>query len=122
VTGAPTTEAARTIAKSIICSSLVKTAMFGEDANWGRILCAIGYAGEQINIHGVDVSIRSKGGQIDVCRNGSGIEFSEDLGKVVLAEDEIEVVVTLQDGSACARAFGCDLTYDYVKINGDYRT
>ncbi len=122
VNGAPTVESARKIAKSIICSSLVKTAMFGEDANWGRILCAIGYAGEQINIHGVDVSICSKAGQIDVCKNGAGIEFSEDFAKVVLAEEDIEVVVTLQDGDCTARAFGCDLTYDYVKINGDYRT
>lgn len=122
VTGAPTVESARKIAKSIICSSLVKTAMFGEDANWGRILCAIGYAGEQINIHGVDVSIRSNAGQIDVCKDGAGIAFSEELAKVVLGESEIEVVVTLRDGDAAARAFGCDLTYDYVKINGDYRT
>lgn len=122
VTGAPTVDSARKIAKSIICSSLVKTAMFGEDANWGRILCAIGYAGEQINIHGVDVSICSKAGQIDVCKNGAGIAFSEELAKVVLAEEDIEVVVTLQDGDCSARAFGCDLTYDYVKINGDYRT
>ncbi|MDD5952701.1 MAG: bifunctional glutamate N-acetyltransferase/amino-acid acetyltransferase ArgJ [Oscillospiraceae bacterium] len=122
VTGAPTVESARKIAKSVICSSLVKTAMFGEDANWGRILCAIGYAGEQINIHGVDVSICSKAGQLDVCKNGAGIPFSEEFAKVVLAESDIEVVVTLQDGESAARAFGCDLTYDYVKINGDYRT
>lgn len=122
VTGAPTVAAARKIAKSIICSSLVKTAMFGEDANWGRILCAIGYAGEQIDIHGVDVSLCSKAGRIDVCRNGAGIEFSEEQAKVVLGADEIEVVVTLRDGDCAARAFGCDLTYDYVQINGDYRT
>ena len=122
VSGAPTVEAARKIAKSVICSSLVKTAMFGEDANWGRILCAIGYAGEQIDIHGVDVSICSKAGSIDVCKDGAGIEFSEEKASIVLAEDDIEVLVTLHDGTAAACAYGCDLTYDYVQINGDYRT
>ena len=122
VTCAPTVEDARKIAKSIICSSLVKTAMYGEDANWGRILCAIGYSGAAIDIHGVDVSIRSTAGQIDVCKDGAGIEFSEEKGKFVLGEEEIEVLVTLHDGDCGARAFGCDLTYDYVKINGDYRT
>lgn len=122
VSGAPSIAAARIIAKSVICSSLVKTAMFGEDANWGRILCAIGYAGVQIDISGVDVSICSKAGQLDVCKNGAGIPFSEAFAKEVLAEEEIEVVVTLRDGTGTAQAYGCDLTYEYVKINGDYRT
>ncbi len=122
VTGAPTVDSARKIAKSVICSSLVKTAMFGEDANWGRVLCAIGYAGEAIDIHGVDVSLCSRAGQVDVCKDGAGIAFSEEKAKAVLEEGGLEIAVTLHDGAGAARAFGCDLTYDYVKINGDYRT
>ncbi len=122
VTGAPSEESAKRIAKSVICSSLVKTAVFGADANWGRVLCAIGYAGEKIDIHGVDVSIRSRTGSVDVCRNGAGIGFSEETAKTVLEDDEIEIAVSLKDGSGCARAFGCDLSYEYVRINGDYRT
>lgn len=122
VTGAPSVESARVIAKSIICSSLVKTAIFGADANWGRVLCAIGYAGEKIDIHGVDVALCSKAGRVDVCKNGAGIDFSEEIAKKILLEDEILIDVTLSDGDGSARAFGCDLTYDYVQINGDYRT
>lgn len=122
VSGAECTESARTVAKSVICSSLVKAAMFGSDANWGRVLCAIGYAGVPVRIQAVDVAFASKAGKIDVCKDGAGIAFSEEDAKTILSEDEIEILVSLKDGAAQASAYGCDLTYDYVKINGDYRT
>ena len=96
--------------------------MFGSDANWGRVLCALGYAGVPIDVTGVGVSFRSAAGTVEVCRAGAGIPFSEEEAKKVLLEREIEILVTLSDGDASATAFGCDLTYDYVKINGDYRT
>ena len=96
--------------------------MFGADANWGRVLCAIGYSGADVDVNKVDVSFRSCGGQVDVCKNGAGIPFSEEAAKEVLLQKEIEILVGLNDGDACATAWGCDLTYDYVKINGDYRT
>ena len=122
VTGAKTQGIAKTVAKSVICSSLVKAAMFGADANWGRILCAIGYSGADVDITKVDVKFVSAAGELAVCENGAGIDFSEDTAKVVLSEKEIEIVVTLHEGDGAATAWGCDLTYDYVKINGDYRT
>lgn len=122
VTGGKDEAKAKAVAKSVICSSLVKAAMFGSDANWGRVLCAIGYAGVPVDITKVDVSFESKAGSIAVCRNGAGIVFDEDVAKKILVEDEININVTLQDGSAKATAYGCDLTYDYVKINGDYRS
>lgn len=122
VSGAKDQETARTVAKSVICSSLVKTAMFGADANWGRVLCAMGYAGAEIDVTKADVSFLSPAGRVDVCKNGAGIPFSEEKAKQVLLEGEIKIDVRLYDGEACAEAFGCDLTYDYVKINGDYRT
>lgn len=122
VTGAKDEKNAKTVAKSVICSSLLKAAMFGADANWGRVLCAIGYSGADVDINKVDVSFRSKAGQVDVCKNGAGIEFSEEIAKTVLLEKEIEILVGLGDGDASSVAWGCDLTYDYVKINGDYRT
>ena len=121
-TGAKDWETAKTVAKSVICSSLLKAAMFGEDANWGRVLCAIGYAGADIDINKVDVSFKSAYGQVDVCVNGAGINFSEEEAAKVLHEKEITILVELNSGDAEAEAFGCDLTYDYVKINGDYRT
>ena len=121
-TGAKDWETAKTVAKSVICSSLLKAAMFGEDANWGRVLCAIGYAGADIDINKVDVSFKSAYGQVDVCVNGAGINFSEEEVAKVLHEKEITILVELNSGDAEAEAFGCDLTYDYVKINGDYRT
>ena len=121
-TGADTLEAAKTAAKSVITSSLFKAAMFGADANWGRILCAIGYSGADVDVSKIGVAFRSKKGTVTVCKNGSGILFSEELAKEVLLEKEIEVLVTLGDGPYSATAWGCDLTYDYVKINGDYRT
>ncbi len=122
VTGAADTAAAKTIAKSVCCSSLFKAAMFGADANWGRVLCAIGYANAPVDVNKVAVSFASAAGRVDVCQNGAGIPFSEELAKTVLIEKEIDVLITLGDGSAAATAYGCDLTYDYVKINGDYRT
>ena len=122
VTGASDVKTAKTCAKAVICSSLVKAAMFGSDANWGRILCALGYSGVDIDVHRVDVKFSSDGGEIEVCKNGSGIDFSEELAKKVLSCDEVYILVDLKSGASCATAYGCDLTYDYVKINGDYRT
>ena len=122
VVGAADEETARICAKSVIRSPLVKTAMFGSDANWGRVLCALGYAGAAIDVSKIDVSFRSRKGTVPVCKNGAGIEFSEEKAKEVLLEDEIEILVDLNSGDAEATAYGCDRTYDYVKINGDYRT
>ncbi len=113
---------ARLVSKAIICSPLVKAAMFGEDANWGRILCAAGYAGANIDVTKIDVCFKSAKGEIMVCKNGSGIDFSEVLAKDILRKDEIQILVNLNSGNHSATAYGCDLTYDYVKINGDYRT
>jgi len=122
VSGAKDEANAKIIAKSVICSSLVKAAMFGADANWGRILCAIGYSGAEVDVSRVDVSFISGKGEIPVCSGGSGVEFSEDFAKEILSESEITIKVKLGDGEGSAVAWGCDLTYDYVKINGDYRT
>ena len=121
-TGADTLEAARISAKSVICSSLLKSAMFGADANWGRVLCAIGYSGADVDINKIDVSFRSKAGTVQVCKDGSGVPFSEELAKQVLLESDIQILIGLGSGPYSATAWGCDLTYDYVKINGDYRT
>ena len=121
-TGADTLEAAKIAAKSVITSSLLKAAMFGADANWGRVLCAIGYSGADVDVSKIGVAFRSNKGVVTVCKNGSGILFSEEMAKEILLEKEIEVLVTLGDGPYTATAWGCDLTYDYVKINGDYRT
>ena len=121
-TGADTLEAAKKSAKSVICSSLLKAAMFGADANWGRVLCAIGYSGADVDISKIGVQFRSAAGTIEVCRDGSGVPFSEEQAKKILLEKEIEILLALGDGPFCATAWGCDLTYDYVKINGDYRT
>ena len=122
VSGAADLASARTIAKSVICSSLVKAAIFGADANWGRVLCAIGYSGVPTDVNAVDVVFHSAKGDILVCQNGAGVDFSEEIAKEILLESEITVRVTLHDGEATATAWGCDLTYEYVKINGDYRT
>ena len=122
VCGAPDKATARTVAKSVVCSSLLKAAMFGADANWGRVLCAIGYSGADIDVTKIDLAFRSKAGVVKVCENGAGIDFSEEVAKVVLSESEIGIFIDLCQGSECALARGCDLTYDYVKINGDYRT
>lgn len=120
--GAKDEQTAKTVAKSVICSNLVKAAMFGADANWGRVLCAIGYSGADVDVNKIDVSFKSSAGEIEVCRNGSGVDFSEDLAKKILTEKEIDILISLNDGSSSAVAWGCDLTYDYVRINGDYRT
>lgn len=122
VTGAKIKSDAAKIAKSVICSPLFKCAMFGADANWGRVLCAIGYAGAQVDIGKIEVSFQSSAGEIDVCKNGEGLEFSEELAKSILSQDEIIIKIALNDGTESATAFGCDLSYDYVKINGDYRS
>ena len=122
VTGAETLETAKTVAKSVICSSLTKAAMFGSDANWGRVLCAIGYSGAEVDVNKIDVAFKSQKGEIAVCKNGAGIPFSEEKAKEILLEPEIEILVELNSGEYSSCAWGCDLTYDYVKINGDYRT
>ncbi|MBE5743737.1 MAG: bifunctional ornithine acetyltransferase/N-acetylglutamate synthase [Clostridiales bacterium] len=122
VSGGKTLEIAKTVAKSVICSSLTKAAMFGADANWGRVLCAIGYSGANVDINKIDVYFKSNKGTIAVCKNGSGVDFSEEKAKEILLENEIDIIVDLNDGEFNSTAWGCDLTYDYVKINGDYRT
>ena len=122
VSGAKDLDTAITVAKSVICSPLFKCAMFGADANWGRILCAVGYADAEFDIGEVDVVLASKAGSVHVCEKGSGIEFSEEEAKKVLLEDEIRILVSIGSGEGTATAWGCDLTYDYVKINGDYRS
>lgn len=122
VNGGDNYENTAAVAKSVICSSLVKAAMFGSDANWGRVLCAIGYSGVDVDVDKVDVSFKSSYGVVDVCRDGRGIDFSEEIAKKVLSEDEVQICVELNSGDVTATAWGCDLTYDYVKINGDYRT
>ena len=113
---------AKTVAKSVICSSLFKSAMFGADANWGRVICAIGYSGAEVDVEKIDISFKSKGNEIKVCENGHGLDFSEELAKEILLNSEIEIIVDLKQGKSSATAYGCDLTYEYVKINGDYRT
>ncbi len=122
VSGAGDEATAKTVAKSVICSSLTKAAMFGADANWGRVLCAIGYSGADVDVTKVDVSFVSPKGTVSVCENGAGIDFSEEIAKEILLEKEITIDIKLNSGDAEATAWGCDLTYDYVKINGDYRT
>ncbi len=122
VTSCTDEKTAKDIAKSIICSSLVKTAMFGADANWGRILCAIGYTEGDFSVDKIDVYLSSRKGKVKVCERGFGIEFSEEKAKEILLEDEIILDIEMNQGDFSATAWGCDLTYDYVKINGDYRT
>ncbi len=122
VSGAKTLKIAKTVAKSVVCSSLTKAAMFGADANWGRVLCAIGYSGAKVNVKKIDVWFKSNKGEIIVCQNGSGVDFSEEKAKEILLEKEIEILIDLKSGDFSSTAWGCDLTYDYVKINGDYRT
>jgi glutamate N-acetyltransferase/amino-acid N-acetyltransferase len=122
VVGAPTDEIGMRIAKTVIQSDLVKTAIFGSDANWGRILCAIGYTQGTFNTDNVDVVLASRGGRVTVCRNSFAVGFDEDKAKTVLGEDEVQILVNLHDGMAEAEAYGCDLTYGYVRINGMYRT
>ena len=120
--GAPDLDTAIIVAKSVIRSPLLKCAMFGEDANWGRILCAIGYAEADFDIDKVELHLRSTAGSIKVCENGAGVDFSEEEAAKILHEDEIYIDIDLHQGDVSAKAWGCDLTYDYVKINGDYRS
>lgn len=122
VSGAKTKKDAVGVAKTVIGSSLVKTAMFGADANWGRVLCALGYSGMDVDISKVKVTFKSEGGEVLVCENGAGVGFDEDEAKKVLSCDTVIINIELNDGEGFAEAYGCDLTYDYVKINGDYRT
>ncbi len=122
VTGASDEATAKTVAKAVICSSLTKAAMFGADANWGRVLCAIGYSGARVDVEKVDVAFTSKKGTVAVCKDGAGLDFSEEKAKEILLEEEITIEIELHSGNANATAWGCDLTYEYVKINGDYRT
>lgn len=122
VFGAKTKQTAKAVAKSVVCSALTKAAMFGADANWGRVLCAIGYSGEPVDVTKIKVAFASQKGEITVCQNGAGVDFSEEKAKQILLQNEVEILVDLNSGSAEATAWGCDLTYDYVKINGDYRT
>lgn len=122
VSGAADEKTAKGVAKSVVCSSLFKAAMFGADANWGRILCAIGYSGAEVDVTKIDVGFSSKAGDIAVCKQGAGIFFDEDAAKSILTADEIDIHIALNQGTYTATAWGCDLTYDYVKINGDYRT
>lgn len=122
VSGAADKATAKTVAKSVVCSALTKAAMFGADANWGRVLCAIGYSGAAVKVDKIDVAFSSAKGSITVCQNGAGVDFSEEKAKEILLENEIEILVGLNSGDCEATAWGCDLTYDYVKINGDYRT
>lgn len=122
VKGAKSVKMAKNVAKTVIKSSLVKAAMFGSDANWGRVLCAVGYSGEKVNVNAIDVDFISRAGKLSVCEDGYGVDFSEEFAKKVLSEDEINIEINLKLGTSEATAWGCDLTYDYVKINGDYRT
>ncbi len=122
VTGAADEATAKVVAKSVICSSLLKAAMFGADANWGRVLCAIGYSGAAVDVTKIDVTFASAAGEITVCAMGAGVDFSEEKAKEILSEKEIGIRIELHSGAAAAVAWGCDLTYDYVRINGDYRT
>ncbi len=122
VSGAKDLATAKTVAKSVVCSSLVKAAMFGADANWGRVLCAIGYSGADVDVNQINVAFQSDRGSVEVCKCGAGVEFSEEKAKEILSEKKIIIAVSLGSGDVCASAWGCDLTYEYVKINGDYRT
>jgi glutamate N-acetyltransferase/amino-acid N-acetyltransferase len=122
VSGASTVEIARTISKSVISSDLFKAAIFGEDANWGRVLCAIGYAPGDFTVENIDVEIESAKGKVLVCQGSKHHLYSEDEASEILSEEEIIINVNMNQGESSATAWGCDLTYDYVKINGDYRS
>ena len=122
VTGAGSEQSAETVAKSVIGSALTKAAIFGADANWGRVLCAMGYSGEDFNPDKVDVAFQSQAGSVQVCAKGRGLDFDEDLAKRVLTEHDVTIAITMSEGDSSCTCWGCDLTYEYVKINGDYRT
>ena len=122
VSGAASEESAETIAKSVISSTLTKAAIFGADANWGRVLCAMGYSGETFDPDRVDVRFASAAGEVAVCEKGRGLDFDEDLAKKILTEHDVEILIAMGEGSGQCTCWGCDITYDYIKINGDYRT
>ena len=122
VQGAKDEKSAETISKSVISSTLTKAAIFGADANWGRVLCAMGYSGESFNPDRVDVHFASAAGNIEVCHQGRGLDFDEDLAKRILTEHDIEINIMMGEGNGACTCWGCDITYDYIKINGDYRT
>ena len=122
VSGAKSEQAAETISKSVICSVLTKAAIFGADANWGRVLCAMGYSGAEFVPDKVDVHFTSAAGDIAVCEKGRGLNFDEDLAKKILTEHDVEINITMGEGDGRCTCWGCDITYDYIKINGDYRT
>ena len=122
VKGAKSEQAAETIGKSVISSTLTKAAIFGADANWGRVLCAMGYSGEDFDPDKVDVHFTSAAGDIAVCEQGRGLNFDEDLAKKILTEHDVEINITMGEGDGECTCWGCDITYDYIKINGDYRT
>ena len=122
VTGAPDKKTARVVSKTVITSTLFKAAMFGEDANWGRALCAIGYSDAEFDVNKIDVALASPNGSITVCKNAGFHEFSEEKAADIIQEKEIQILINMNQGTETAKAWGCDLTYDYVKINGNYRT
>ena len=122
VTGAADEKTAETVARSVISSTLTKAAIFGADANWGRVLCAMGYSGAEFDPETVDVSFASAAGDIAVCEKGRGLPFDEDLAKKILTEHDVEIHISMGAGAGTATCWGCDITYDYIKINGDYRT
>lgn len=122
VSGSRSEEAAERLAKAVVGSMLVKAAMFGADANWGRVLCAMGYSRAPFRPDRVDASFYSSAGRIQVCKDGSAVEFDEDLAKKILSEEEVSIIINVNEGDCTATCWGCDLTYDYVRINGDYRT
>ncbi len=122
VTGAPDIEVAEAISKSVISSTLTKAAIFGADANWGRVLCAMGYSGVDFNLDAVSVAFESTAGRIDVCQDGRGLSFDEELAKKILTEHDVTIDINIGSGAGECTCWGCDITYDYIKINGDYRT
>ncbi len=122
VSGAASEACAETVAKSVISSTLTKAAIFGADANWGRVLCAMGYSGEEFDPEKVDVRFASAAGEIAVCEKGRGLDFDEELAKRILTEHDVEILISMGEGDASCTCWGCDITYDYIRINGDYRT
>ena len=122
VNGAKSEESAETVAKSVISSTLTKAAVFGADANWGRVLCAMGYSGEEFDPDRVTVRFASAAGEIQVCGKGRGLDFDEELAKKILTEHDVEILIDMEEGQGRCTCWGCDITYDYIKINGDYRT
>ncbi len=122
VSGAKDERSAETVAKSVVSSTLTKAAIFGADANWGRVLCAMGYSGEDFDPERVDVRFASAAGDIAVCEKGRGLDFDEAKAKEILTEHDVEILISMGEGDGSCTCWGCDITYDYIKINGDYRT